>query len=90
MQTCKTCKHWGYDPAVDGWQSSEYCAPLDPDTYLPMKMPFEVRECKNPAKTFHERPVESNGFGVADASNYLALLFTAEEFGCVRHEAIAA
>ena len=87
MQTCKTCKHWKFDPAVDGWTAREYCAPLDQDTLKPMAMPFEVRQCKHPAKSFCERPIESNGFGTADGSNYVALLITGEDFGCMRHEA---
>jgi hypothetical protein len=64
------------------------CEPLDPDTYEPMKRAFEVRLCKHPAQTFCEVPVERNGFGLFDGSEYMARLATAEEFGCVRHEPI--
>jgi len=63
-------------------------APVDPDTFEPMAMPFEVRECKMPAMTFCERPVEPNGFGLADGSEYFATLVTAGDFGCVRHEPV--
>jgi len=88
MNLCKTCKHWIFDPACKGnWPVERYCAPVDPDTFEPMVMPFEVRECTHPEKTFCERPVEPNGFGVADGSTYMAVLMTASEFGCVRHEA---
>ena len=89
METCKTCKHWA-KPAEDDWRAGGYCAPTDPDTYEPMAMPFEVRECKHPALTFCERPVEANGFGVADGSEFMAILVTGQDFGCVRHEAAGA
>ena len=56
------------------------------DSYEPMVLPFAVRQCKHPSLTFCERPVESNGFRVAD----MAALVTAEDFGCVRHEAESA
>lgn len=62
------------------------CAALSIRTHTPMVMPFEVRICEHPAQTFCERPVEKNGFGVADGSEYMAVLATAEDFGCVRHE----
>ncbi len=42
--------------------------------------------CKHPAQTFAEPPIEDNGFGLADASEFFACLATAENFGCVRHE----
>jgi len=50
-----------------------------------MAMPFEVRECRHPSLVYFERPVERDGFGVSDGSNYWAGLFTAEDFGCIRH-----
>lgn len=88
MNYCKTCRHWNYDPKDQmSFKVSAYCDPTDPDTYKSMEMPFLVRECRHPAKTFCERPVEINGFGLADGSEYMAVLFTGEEFGCVRHEA---
>lgn len=85
MNTCKTCKHWLVDDET-GWNAKQCCTPED-DNGAVMVMPFEVRECRHPAKTFCERPVEINGFGATDASQYCASLLTAEEFGCVRHEA---
>ena len=86
METCKTCKHWLFS-GVEYGPERDLCAPVDPDTYEPMAMPFEVRACKHPALTFCERPVEANGFGVADGSEYMAILVTGPDFGCVRHEA---
>lgn len=62
------------------------CAPTDPDTYTDMVMPFDVRECMHPSLVKFERPVEQNGFGVTDGSNYQARLCTGPDFGCVRHE----
>ncbi len=82
MSTCETCKWWV--PSVEDWDGVYY--PIDPDTYKPMVMPFEIRKCTHPAQTFCERPVERNGFGVADGSTYRAELFTGPDFGCVRHE----
>lgn len=85
MNTCKTCKHWA---KPDGLFSvgKALCTPIDPTTYMPMDRGFEVRICEMPTQTFCEAPVERNGFGLADGSTYLAVLATAEDFGCVRHE----
>jgi hypothetical protein len=79
---CKTCKHWLKD---DG-HHSDIMDPYDPDTFEPMKLPFEVRMCKQPKLLFCERPVENPGFAVADGSTYFAGLYTTEDFGCVLHE----
>lgn len=76
--TCRTCVHWEKS-------DSHVVAPLDPDTYEPIKAEFEVRECTHPKLLFCERPYESNGFAVCDGSTYMASLFTAEDFGCARH-----
>ena len=86
-KTCKTCKHWADPGRKDTWNAELICKPKDPDTYESMIFPFEVRLCKHPAQTFAERPVESNGFGLVDGSEYYACLATAEDFGCVRYEA---
>lgn len=86
MQTCKTCKHWK-KPEGEDYRAEALCQPVDPETYEPMDRGFEVRLCKMPTQTFAESPVERNGFGLADASRYFAVLATAEDFGCVRHEA---
>lgn len=85
MNTCRTCKHWVQPDHYD--VARGYTDPWDIDTGEPMQMPFKVLQCKHPALTFCERPVEVNGFGVCDGSTYQAALFTGEEFGCVRHEA---
>lgn len=86
MNTCKTCKHWrhNYDDMFE--YSDQICRPVDQDTYKPMVMPFEVRECLHPALVKFERTSEENGFGVTDGSEYMARLTTGPDFGCVRHE----
>lgn len=83
MSSCKTCRYWQYSADDD-----YICRPLDEDTYEPKKMPFEVKECTHPGLVRFERTVEINGFCMTDGSDYKACLFTAEEFGCVRHEPI--
>ena len=85
MNTCKTCKHWK-KPEHYSITIRDICDPLDPDTYEPMDRGFESRLCKQPTQTFCEAPVERNGFALADGSEYIAMLATGEDFGCVRHE----
>lgn len=88
---CKTCAHWTA-PTEDGsWRERAMCLPIDPDTYEPMQSQrgFEVRICKQPTQTFCESPIERDGFGLTDGSVYMAVLATAEDFGCVRWEPIA-
>lgn len=80
MNRCRTCKHWR------DAEYGDYAHPIDPDTYEEMEIDFGVRECANPKLMFCERPLERNGFAVADGSNYMANLYTAEDFGCVLHE----
>lgn len=55
-----------------------------------MPMPFEVRLCKEPEQTFCSFPVKRDGFALADASKYFAVLATSEDFGCVLHAAVTA
>lgn len=86
MNICKTCIHWKMPQENDVYNAIDMCRPLDPDNFEPMKRGFEVRICKHPAQTFAEPPIEDNGFGLADASEFFACLATAENFGCVRHE----
>ena len=88
MNTCKTCAHWKNpkDPPISNdYLADLLCDPWDIDTGKRMELTFEVRLCKHPAQTFSERPVEIDGFGVVDGSNFYARLVTAENFGCVRH-----
>jgi hypothetical protein len=84
MERCKSCKHW---KRPDNINAKCLFQPRDQDTYQPMNLGFEVRECVHPSKTLYEAPTESNGFALTDASEYFAALCTAEDFGCVRHEA---
>lgn len=86
MNNCKTCKYW-IAPDKD-WNEKQLTEYIDPVTFDPIRPPFEVRVCKHPAQRFCERPMEKDGFAVADGSTYFACLATAEEFGCVRHGSI--
>lgn len=88
METCKTCNHWE-KPTEGNHRGRDLCTPRDPDTHKPMDRGFEVRLCGMPSQTFCESPIERNGFGLSDASEYFAVLATAEDFGCVRHSAAA-
>lgn len=86
MNICKTCIHWKLPEKDDDFNATQMCTPLDQDTLESMQRGFEVKLCKHPAQTFAEAPVESNGFGLVDGSEYFACLATSENFGCVRHE----
>ena len=87
MNLCKTCKWWGIEGQYDSWRVSQITDPKDPDTFEKMDMPFLVKECGNPKLHRFERTTERDGFCITDGSEYLALLATAEDFGCVKHEA---
>ena len=80
---CKSCKWWYNDSKI--YICADIIAPLDPDTFEPMILPFEVNCCNCPKITFFERPVESDGATVVDGSQYRANLITAPDFGCVHH-----
>ena len=88
MKTCKTCLHWKAPDEMENYRVDRMCHPVDPDTFEPMDRRFETRLCKMPTQTYFESPVERNGFGLTDGSTYYAALVTAEDFGCVRHEAV--
>ena len=83
MKTCKTCKWWQKDERSGVMKITD---PVDPDTYEPMDMPWEVRFCLCPRVRFFERPVGRNEAAVVDGSEYWARLCTGPEFGCVLHE----
>ena len=82
MNKCKTCKHW-IAPGNDDFQAGYICHPVDPDTYEPMAMPFEVRMCESPKIVFFERSPDSTGISLIDGSEYYASMLTGEDFGCV-------
>ncbi len=91
MNNCKTCKWWiaHEEPRYEvGEEYNGEAKPWNPDE--PMPHEFEVRFCRHPKLLFCERPLESNTFAVSDGSMYAANLHTAENFGCVLHEAGAA
>ena len=88
VNLCATCRHWLVSDK--DWPHGGITQPVDPDTYEPMEMPFEVRECQHPKLMFCERPVENPGFAVADGSTYVAKFYTTGAFGCVLHQPDAA
>lgn len=83
MKTCETCRWWRESDSPTG---SRVTHPTDPDTYEPMVMPWDVRQCACPRIRFYERPVERNEACVIDGSEYSAGLCTGPDFGCVLHE----
>lgn len=85
MKTCKTCIYWEA-PLDSNHLERDICRPIDFDSDLPMDRGFETNICRMPTQTRYEPPVESNGFGLTDGSEYYAVLFTAEDFGCIRHK----
>jgi len=88
MKRCKTCKHWLTPDESENYNKADMCSYRDPTTFENINAPFEVRICEHPSQRFCERPLEKDGFSVADGSTYFACLATAEDFGCVRHEAL--
>ncbi len=82
---CKTCDYWTLKdlPSIH----SSMWKPMNPDL-TPMDIGYEIRSCQHPEKTFAELPLGVSGFGLVDGSEYYAELFTAEDFGCVRHSAL--
>lgn len=81
-RTCSSCTHWTAPRPGD---HDPICAPIDPDSFEPMAMPFEVRECKHPRLVRFERPSTRDGVSVVDGSNYRARLCTGPDFGCSLH-----
>ena len=86
MRTCKTCKHWVAPTNDDGYSATSICRAIDPDTYKPMDRGFETRLCKAPSQALFEAPVQANSFALTDGSEYMAVLSTGQDFGCVLHE----
>jgi hypothetical protein len=81
---CKTCKNW----CITSNSSRDGIAqPEDPDTCEEAQMPFEVRECCSDNITLFERNPNSNGISLKDGSDYHAVMYTGEDFGCVLYEA---
>lgn len=85
MNRCKTCKHWGAPHGAIRFPPKPMTEPIDPDTHEPMQMPYAAKQCGLPSQGRFEYPSEKDGFALSDASEYYAVLVTAEDFGCVRH-----
>lgn len=86
MNLCKTCKFWSL-PDDKKWRAKDICQPIDPETYELMKTDFQVMVCTCPKIVWFERQLESTGVSLIDGSDYYAEMLTAENFGCVNHEA---
>jgi hypothetical protein len=80
---CKTCEHW-CRTSDDRWDG--IANPYDPDTMDYAVMPFEVRQCTSPNIVYFERNPNSNGISLKDGSDYRAVMYTGEDFGCVLYE----
>ena len=74
---CRTCKHWKQKEDWEQWQDDE-----DGKEH-----PFEVKSCEQPKMVKFVRPETDDGLALMDGSYYRARMFTAENFGCVNHEA---
>jgi len=83
MNRCKSCKHW---TESEDHFLSHLMKPYDWEAEEPMKFDFEVRYCDSPSLLFSQRPLYANEAAVADASDYMASMLTAEGFGCVNWE----
>lgn len=74
---CRTCKHWKPKEDWEQWEDDE-----DGKGH-----PFEVKSCEQPKMVKFVRPEVADGLALTDGSYYRARMFTAENFGCVNHEA---
>lgn len=81
-KTCDTCKWWEPD---DDWPHIQQPQDFETGKTIPQK--FRVRRCHSPKLHEFERPTHNDGASVADGSEYIAVLFTAEKFGCVNWKA---
>lgn len=80
MGNCKSCKYWKVKD--EDMSCKDIIKPSDPDSFKPMKMPWEVRFCTSPDLLFFERPVAPNQACVIDGSEYMAKLITGPDYGC--------
>lgn len=79
MKTCKDCAFWENYNDYHG-QIEE---PIDPDTYRPMDIGFDVKACKSDNITIFERNPNRDGVSLTDGSQYYARMFTGPDYGCV-------
>jgi len=89
MNTCKTCIYWvstTKDLNDKEWRMDQICNPVDPDTWEPMQVDFEMRACRSPLICYFERTPEKTGITLCDGSEYLAIMLTGEDFGCINHK----
>lgn len=78
---CASCRWWRVDEE-DAYEVRQFGV-RDPLTYeLVEPQPFEIRKCYSPELKFYERP-GPGGAVVMDGSQYMAILVTGHQFGCV-------
>ena len=85
MKTCKTCKFWKELEIYSDYNSLYYKTEWYNDL-SEIKNPynkFQVKYCTIAKKNDY---VNSNGFGAHDGSNYMAKVYTGENFGCILWE----
>ncbi len=92
MNTCQTCRHWQmdetrYNTIVLPYKPDDSYDQCETEDEAQKQRGYRVRYCKSPDIVFYQQP-SRNGAAVCDGSNYHAELLTAEDFGCVLHEAI--
>lgn len=80
MAHCIDCKYWH---KADKDCNDGITNPVDPDTYEPMEMPFQVLPCNHPNITLFERNPDPRGVSLVDGSDYYAQMYTGPMFGCV-------
>ena len=85
---CVSCRHWREITPGD-FDSGEQRVPYDlfPHNaeYDPQPLSFRVGHCASPYLKRIETPTGPEDAVVWDASNYVAVFITAEQFGCVHH-----
>lgn len=96
---CITCTHWRLpDREIKEFFGAEDLAmplnPTDPDNgWARIESDNDQRElfgyvtkyCRSPKLKFYERPAKSEAC-VADGSEFMGVLITGEDFGCVNWE----
>jgi len=79
---CKTCIYWKDLDTLTTDRVVHF--PKDDMTGEFIPGEYEVGICRYPKQTFCKFPEERDGFGLADGEDYIALMATAEDFGCVK------
>ncbi len=95
---CKNCQHWKMPNEGEYFGATECAMPRNPasenfdwegiDDEDEQRKLFghATKYCRSPKVKFFERP-EKSECCVADGSEYMAVLITGEDFGCINWEA---